>query len=235
MKFVLLCAYIFFASNLFARASGDQPSLSQAYSELERLSGQAVSTGVKDEDTSRLRAIRDTFVSANDKGAHFLLHKLHSINEEQAGRSSRIPPSMPLKYLICQILADQYPRLSAELQQQIRSEYGKSYNAAEHYKEAIQQLNWAVLRTGRDGIKLLLEMTQSKPSFVECRLVAELNALSKEIASRSPVGAIRKGDFPFISCTGSKRSRAIAIKKWNKSLEKPGIVIPVFPSPFDAE
>ncbi|GEM_PF-5385382 len=243
------------ALGIFVHGQGlpTESQLDENYHRLARLSYKITTKGTVEADEKESRRIRDYFVSTGDPGGRFLIQKLQQIIAEELdflkGRQGdttaivayaehlRERGKTPLlKYDVCWILADAFPKLSADLQQATLKAIVSSYTPSTYFREDIGGLNHALIRTGPQAVPYLLELASHRNELARCSVSDVLNSLGQELIASGKARAENR-DPPHLDCHASPEQRQSALRDWGRWWQDCGkqLTFPVIPSFFDLD
>jgi hypothetical protein len=229
-----------------AKSAENNHDFANEYQQLQKLQFKILSHGASDEDSHKLRAIRDYFVQTGDSGARFLIGKLNAMSEDErkylkgseqydirmvqyVQRLIDRGQAITIKYSIGFILADMFGRTSPDTQTAILKAMFNSYTPSTYGKEDRQNLDAAFIRIGRPAIPYLIEVANHNFPSVRCGAVLSLTDLAQE-AKKAGLP-----DAPPLDCNAPPEQRQLALREWKAWWEKYGdkFPFPEIPSFFD--
>jgi len=204
-------------------SESNQRKIAEEYRAFEQQLSKTLREGATLKSHISMEKSRDFFADRKDAGARFLIAKLDEMNADElrfiAGSADPAKgfeyvshlvgqgKSNISKFMVCHILADAYPQLSAEVRLASLRAISASFTPSTYGREDLSALKHALYRTGRDGIPILLEKTNHRDEWLRCGVCDDLNDLAKNLsAGNSPP--------PTLDCKEPAGKRESNTKIW---------------------
>jgi len=225
-----------------------QPSdFERHFQRLESLSAEIPVKGASEARMKELQSIRDLFASKGDSAALFLIQKLSEINQDERKflKGSEDPVrglsytaylhdhnlSAYRKFAICNILADMFPQLGAQIQDRVLKTLVESYTPSTYFREDLSAMNYAMIRIGPAAIPYWFQLTNHQNENVRCSSSDVLRSIGEEVS------APMKPKPPQLDCHAAEGLRRSLIAKWREWWDKVGHEgpFPKAPSFFESD
>ena len=188
---------------------GDPEDMETLFSELQQLANARSATldhATASDHLKREKEIQQEYLNRGSEGIMFLLNKLSAINEREKSfihgpddvdgglqflaSEAEAGRTLLVRYAVCYILSDMYPKASAIQRKEIVHGIVGSFLPSTQGREDIETMDGALFRMGKDGLKGFLELASSQSEFNRCHASLILMGLGK--AARLKLTARRR-------------------------------------------
>ena len=177
-------------------------------------------SGLGPEQSAALRGIKRDFRNTGEAGCNFVISKLDEMNGRlnSLARSTddwesdlvldEINKNSFVKCQLFDVLVDFYPVVNSKVGREILRTLKESHNPIATWNGEGQQMDRALLRIGKDGIDVFLDLARSTNERVRCSAYESLNAIT-EFANDASTSAPRN-----LSCRAELEIRNHDLENW---------------------